>query len=190
VLVQFWTYTCVNWRRTLPYIRAVDSDHGIWTAFGNQYWPALYFVDAQGRIRHHQFGEGEYERSELVIQQLLAEAGHRAIDNNLVSVHPIGAEVAADWTSMRSPESYVGFDKAENFASTGGVFRTYALSAHLRLNEWGFAGEWTVRSEFAFLNKPNGRIVYRRVPRSGCGGLRLHVWMILRSDALPVQRQG
>ena len=164
VLVEFWTYTCINWLRTLPYVRAwaekykdqglvvigvhspefefeknvdnvrraakdmrvdypiaIDSDHAIWRAFKNQYWPALYFVDAQGRIRHHQFGEGEYEQSERIIQQLLAEAGAGGIGRELVSVDGRGAEAAADWGNLKSPENYVGYERTENFASPGGA---------------------------------------------------------------------
>ena len=164
VLVDFWTYSCINWRRTLPYVRAwaekykdqglvvigvhtpefafeknvenvrwaakdmkidypiaIDSDHAIWRAFNNDYWPALYFVDAQGHIRHHQFGEGEYEQSEMIIQQLLAEAGTGGIGHELVSVDARGAEVAADWSSLKSPETYVGYERTENFASPGGA---------------------------------------------------------------------
>ena len=164
VLIDFWTYTCINWLRTVPYVRAwaekykdqglvvigvhspefefekdvenvrraaaamridypiaIDSDHAIWRAFRNQYWPALYFIDAQGNIRHHQFGEGEYEQSETVIQQLLAEAGVGGIGSELVSVQPHGLEAAADWGSLKSPENYVGYERTENFASPGGA---------------------------------------------------------------------
>jgi thiol-disulfide isomerase/thioredoxin len=208
VLIDFWTYTCINWRRTLPYLRAweqkyrdnglvvigvhtpefsfekdignvrgaakdqnvdypiaMDSDYAIWNAFKNQYWPALYFVDAQGRIRHHQFGEGDYEQSEVIIQQLLAEAGHSSSERQLVSVEGHGAEAAADWTSLRSPEAYVGYARAEHFASSGGALldrpRVYAASARLKLNEWALAGDWTTRKESAVLNKANGKVIYR-----------------------------
>src|SRR6266498_951511 len=134
VLVDFWTYTCINWLRTLPYVRAwaakymrvdhpiaIDNDYAIWTAFDNHYWPALYFVDAQGHIRHHQFGEGDYEQSEMILQQLLAEAGIGDIGHDLVSVDPRGVEAAADWASLRSPENYVGYERTESFASPGGA---------------------------------------------------------------------
>jgi thiol-disulfide isomerase/thioredoxin len=183
VLVQFWTFTCINWLRTLPYVRgwaekykdqglvvigvhtpefsfehnvdnvrraatdmqldypiAIDSDYTIWNAFANHYWPALYFVDAQGNIRHHHFGEGAYEESERVIQQLLNEAGSNAFDPELVTVSARGAEVGADWDDLESPESYLGFDRAENFASSGGVARgnarVYAAPAGLKPNQW------------------------------------------------------
>ncbi|HET9688320.1 MAG TPA: thioredoxin family protein [Pseudolabrys sp.] len=208
VLIDFWTYTCINWLRTLPYVRAwaekyrdkglvvigvhapefsfekninnvrwavkdmsidypiaVDSDHVIWRAFKNQYWPALYFVDAQGRVRHHYFGEGSYQQSEMIIQALLTEAGNRAIDREPVSVNGQGIEAAADWDSLRSPENYVGYERTQNFASPGGAVldmpRTYQLPARLGLNYWALSGDWTMKKEVAVLNLPNGRIFYR-----------------------------
>jgi thiol-disulfide isomerase/thioredoxin len=208
VLVDFWTYTCINWRRTLPYVRAwhekyrnqglvvigvhapefsfeknpsnvrwavkdmridypvaVDSEHVIWRGFRNQYWPALYFVDSQGRIRHRQFGEGAYEQSEMIIQALLAETGVGGIDRNPVTVDARGIEVAADWRDLMSPENYVGYSRTENFASPGGAAsdrpRMYEVPARLHLNEWGLSGDWTVKAEAAALNKPNGRVAYR-----------------------------
>jgi thiol-disulfide isomerase/thioredoxin len=208
VLIDFWTYTCINWLRTLPYVRAwaekykdqglvvigvhapefefeknlhnvrravkdmrvdypvaVDSDHAVWRAFNNAYWPALYVVDAQGHIRHHHFGEGEYERSEMILQQLLAEAGARGIGRDLVAVDGRGAEAAADWGSLKSPENYVGFERTENFASPGGAVlgtrRTYAAPARLKLNQWALSGEWTMEKQATVLNKANGRIAYR-----------------------------
>jgi thiol-disulfide isomerase/thioredoxin len=208
VLVDFWTYTCINWLRTLPYVRAwaekykdhglvvigvhtpefdfehdldnvrratkdlrvnypiaIDNDYAIWSAFDNHYWPALYFVDAQGHIRHHQFGEGRYEESEMIIQQLLTEAGTGGIGQELVSVDASGAEAAADWGSLKSPENYVGYERTENFASPGGAVldqgRVYAAPARLRLNHWALSGDWTVDKEFTALNKANGRIAYR-----------------------------
>jgi thiol-disulfide isomerase/thioredoxin len=208
VLVDFWTYTCINWLRTLPYVRAwadkyrdqglvvigvhapefsfeknvdnvrwaakemrvdysiaVDSDHVIWRAFKNQYWPALYFIDAQGRARHHHFGEGAYEQSEMIIQRLLAEAGVGGVGDDLVSVDARGLEAAADWGSLKSPENYVGYERTQNFASPGGAVldkpRMYQLPARLRLNDWALSGDWTVRKESAALNKANGTIAYR-----------------------------
>ena len=208
VLIDFWTYSCINWRRTLPYVRAwaekykdqglvvigvhspefefeknvdnvrraakdmridypiaIDSDHAIWRAFKNEYWPALYFVDAQGHIRHHHFGEGEYEQSEMIIQQLLAEAGNGGIGHDLVSVDARGAEAAADWGNLKSPENYVGYERTENFASPGGAVldkrRVYAAPARLRLNHWALSGDWTVEKQATVLNKANGRIAYR-----------------------------
>jgi thiol-disulfide isomerase/thioredoxin len=208
VLVDFWTYTCINWLRTLPYVRAwveryqqhglvvlgvhtpefdvehdldnvrravkelrvdypvaVDNDYAIWSAFDNHYWPALYLVDAQGRIRHHRFGEGGYEESEMILQQLLAEAGSGGIGQDLVAVEPTGVEAAADWDSLRSPENYLGYQRTENFASSDGAVldtpHVYALPTRLRLNHWALAGDWTVKRQAIVLNEPDGRIVYR-----------------------------
>jgi hypothetical protein len=149
----------------VDYPIAIDSDFAVWRALNNEYWPALYIVDAQGRIRHHQFGEGGYEQSERIIQQLLAEAGNASIGRNLVSVDARGAEVAADWDSLKSPENYVGYGRAENFASPGGAVpdkpHVYAAPARLKLNAFALSGDWTVGKQATALNKPNGRIVYR-----------------------------
>jgi len=207
VLVDFWTLTCVNWLRTLPYVRAwstrykdkglvvigvhtpefsveheienirraakamrvdypvaVDNDHRVWRAFDNNYWPAVYIADAQGKIRYHHFGEGAYEKTERVIQRLLAEAGATGVPADLVTVDPRGTEVAAAWNDVKSGEAYVGTDKAENFASPGGASgkpRAYTVPAQLSLNHWGLAGEWTVGRELAAAGKPKTRIVYR-----------------------------
>jgi thiol-disulfide isomerase/thioredoxin len=208
VLIDFWTYTCINWLRTLPYVRAwdekyrsqglvvigvhapefafeknlnnvrwavkdmrvgypvaVDNEHVIWRAFRNQYWPALYFVDAQGRVRHQHFGEGSYEQSEMIIQRLLNEAGGGGMGDDLVSVAARGLEVAADWGSLKSPENYVGYERTQNFASPGGAMldkpRMYELPARLRLNEWALSGDWTVKKDAAALNKANGSIAYQ-----------------------------
>jgi thiol-disulfide isomerase/thioredoxin len=207
VLVDFWTYTCINWLRTLPYVRAwadkyrdqglvvigvhapefafekdlnnvrravkdlgvdypvaVDSDHVIWRAFRNQYWPALYFVDAQGRVRHHHFGEGSYEQSEMIIRELLTEAGASGMPDP-VAVDAKGLEAAADWRNLKSGENYLGFERTENFASPGGAARDkarmYERPARLRLNEWALSGDWTVSRQAVMLNKPDGRIAYR-----------------------------
>ena len=149
----------------VDYPVAVDNDHVIWRAFRNQYWPALYFIDAQGRVRHHHFGEGSYEQSEMVIQELLAEAGAGVISREPVSVEARGIEAAADWGNLKSPENYVGYARTQNFASPGGAVsdqpRMYELPARLRLNDWALSGDWTVRKDATALNKPNGRIAYR-----------------------------
>jgi hypothetical protein len=143
----------------------VDNEHVIWRAFRNQYWPALYFIDAQGRVRHQHFGEGSYEQSEMIIQRLLNEAGVGGIGDDQVSVDARGLEVAADWGSLKSPENYVGYERTQSFASPGGAVRDkprmYELPARLRLNEWGLSGDWTLKKEATALNKPNGRIAYR-----------------------------
>lgn len=210
VLVDFWTYSCINSIRQLPYVRAwarkyqdkglvvigvhapefafernsdnvrqalkdlrvslpivvaLDSDHAVWSAFNNNYWPALYFIDAKGQIRHHVFGEGDYDQSERVIQQLLAEAGASSIDQALVSVDAPGIEAPPDLDDLKSPETYVGSERAENFSSTGGSFfssrSVYVAPAQLELNHWALAGDWTVGKHSAVLNAANGRIVYR-----------------------------
>ena len=149
----------------VDYPIAIDNDYAIWRALKNQYWPALYFVDARGNIRHHHFGEGEYEQSERIIQQLLAEAGSDGIGRELVSVDGRGVEAAADWGSLRSPENYVGYERTENFASPGGAVsdkrQVYAAPAQLRLNHWALSGDWTVKKQAAVLNQANGRIAYR-----------------------------
>jgi hypothetical protein len=149
----------------VDYPIAVDNDHIIWDAFRNQYWPAQYFIDSQGRVRHHHFGEGAYEQSEMIIQELLREAGFAGVSGEPVSVDAHGVEAAADWSSLKSPENYLGLARTENFASPGGAVldkpRVYALPARLRLNDWALSGDWTVKAQVATLNQPNGRIAYR-----------------------------
>ena len=208
VVVQFWTYTCVNWLRTLPYVRgwaekygdyglafvgvhtpefafehdvdnivvaardmrvdypiAVDSDYGVWRAFANHFWPALYIADTEGRIRYQHFGEGEYAMSEMVIQQMLMDAGKEGFDPGLVVVEPQGTEVAADWSNVRSPESYLGYGQAYGFTSPDGERfdepHDYPAPARLGLNQWAPSGNWTITQRAAVLNAPNGRIAFR-----------------------------
>src|SRR5207249_9391197 len=136
---------------------AVDSDYAIWEAFTNHYWPAVYVVDANGKIRHHQFGEGEYERTEAVIQQLLREAGYSGMGNDAVQVDARGSEVAADWDNLRSQENYLGRDKAEGFVSPGkpvlGKTGNYVAARSLRLNEWALSGDWTLNAGAVALDK-------------------------------------
>jgi hypothetical protein len=148
----------------VDYPVAVDNDFGIWRGFSNQYWPALYFIDASGRIRHHQFGEGDYPRSERVIQKLLAETGAR-VDEGLVVVEGRGVEAAADWNSLNSPENYVGYERTENFASPGGPKedqrQRYTTPSRVKLNHWALAGDWTMGKQAAVSNSENGRIGYR-----------------------------
>jgi len=149
----------------LTYPIAIDNDFAIWRAFQNQYWPALFFVDAQGRTRHHHFGEGAYEQSERFIQKLLTEAGAGGIGQELVSVDAVGVEAAADWGSLRSPENYLGYERTERFASPGGAVsdksRVYAAPARLSLNHWALSGDWTTKKGAVVLNEPGGRIAYR-----------------------------
>ena len=206
--VQFWTYTCVNWLRTLPYVRewaakyqdqgltvigvhtpefgfernvdnviaaardmrvdypiALDSNYAVWRAFANHFWPAIYLADVEGRIRHHHFGEGEYAATEMVIQQLLLDAGADDIDQDLVMVDPHGLEVAADWRNLQSPETYVGYRQSTGFAQDN-VARfdepdVYAAPARLPVNSWGLSGNWTVAQHAAVLNEPGGRVAFQ-----------------------------
>ena len=208
VVVQFCTYSCVNWLRTLPYIRAwaqkyrdrglmvvgahspefpfehdvekvrpaleamgvdypiaMDNDFAVWRAFDNNAWPALYFIDAEGRIRHHHLGEEDYERSERVIQQLLAEAGSDDLDRELVSPEISAIEAPADWQTLGSPETYVGYERAERFVSPDRMLpdqpRPYVDAPELDLNEWSLSGDWTVGRQAAVMNEPDGAITYR-----------------------------
>jgi len=207
VLVDFWTYTCVNWLRTLPYVRAwadkyrkgltivgvhtpefgfernvenvtarardfgvdypiaLDSDYGVWQAFDNHFWPAVYLADAQGRIRYHHFGEGEYAMTEMAIQELLLEAGAVAVDDALVTVEPRGLEVAAEWRNVRSPESYLGFGQATGFISDDAAAydraTTYTAPDRLSLNTWTVTRRWIVARHAAILDEPGGRLAFQ-----------------------------
>jgi thiol-disulfide isomerase/thioredoxin len=208
VLVDFWTYTCINWLRTLAYVRAwaekyrerglvvvgvhtpefqfehelenvreaasalhvdypiaLDSDYRVWRAFGNRYWPAVYIADAEGRIRQHHFGEGEYDECEWAIQMLLREAGAAGIGDDLVSLEPDGLEAQADWTNLRSPETYVGYEQGRNLASPEGAAldepRSYSAPDSLRLNQWALTGDWTIESGASVLYGTEGRIAFR-----------------------------
>jgi thiol-disulfide isomerase/thioredoxin len=208
VLVDFWTYTCINWLRTLGYVRAwaekyedhglvvvgvhtpefpfeedvdnvrraakdlrveypiaLDSDYAVWRAFDNNYWPAVYIADAEGRIRHHQFGEGGYRECEMVIQRLLREAGSDGVGDDFVTVADDGFEAQADWASLGTPETYLGYEQGQNFASPGGAEldapRTFDAPDELELNHWALAGDWTVGRRASVLNGADGRIVFR-----------------------------
>jgi len=208
VLVEFWTYTCINWLRTLAYVRAwaeryrdqglvvvgvhtpefpfeqdadnvrraaldmsvdypiaLDPRYSVWQAFGNRYWPAIYLADAEGRIRHHQFGEGGYDECERGIQQLLRETGRDDVGDDLASVSPAGFETQADWTNLRSPETYLGYAQGQDFASPGGAQLnrpgTYAVPDPLMLNRWALSGNWTVESRASVLELRGGGIAYR-----------------------------
>ena len=207
VLVDFWTYTCINWLRTLAYVRAwaekyedrglvvvgvhtpefpfeqtvdnvrqavkdmnvpypiaLDSDYAVWRAFSNRYWPAVYIADAEGRIRHHQFGEGGYDDCERAIQQLLRETGAEEVADDLLSLIPGGFEAQADWTNLRSPETYLGYAQGRNLASRGGevgVPSTYVAPEMLMLNQWALSGDWTIESGASVLNGDEGRIAFR-----------------------------
>jgi cytochrome c biogenesis protein CcdA/thiol-disulfide isomerase/thioredoxin len=209
VVVDFWTYSCINCLREIPYVQAwadkyrdqglvvigvhapefafeknitnvqkatsdlkitfpvaIDNNYAIWRGFDNEYWPAEYFIDAQGQVRHHAFGETDYDTSERVIQQLLAEAGHADVPRGLASVNATGVQAAADSDDVDSPETYIGFQRADNFGSPGGLVRSAAHNYAAptlapTLNEWGLSGNWTVSPEYATLNAAGGEIVFR-----------------------------
>jgi thiol-disulfide isomerase/thioredoxin len=208
VLVDFWTYTCINWLRTLAFVRAwsqkyrdlglvvigvhtpefpferevdnvrraaqamrveypiaLDSDYGVWSAFANRYWPAVYLADTEGRIRYHHFGEGDYDEGEWMIQHLLREASGESIDDELVSVTAEGLEAQADWTNLRSPETYLGYQQGQNLHSPGGVGydepRSYVTPESLQLNTWALRGNWTIQERTSVLNEAGGRIAFR-----------------------------
>jgi thiol-disulfide isomerase/thioredoxin len=214
VLVDFWTYTCINWLRTLGYLRAwadkytdqglvvvgvhtpefpferdldnvrqavqdmavgypvaLDSDYAIWRAFGNRYWPAVYIADAEGRLRHHHFGEGGYEECERVVQQLLPDAGRDDVDDNLVSVADHGFEAQADWTTLQTPETYLGYEQAQNFAA--------GEPDRLELNQWALSGDWTVEPGASVLNAADGLIRFRFHARD------VHLVLRARATAVP-----
>jgi thiol-disulfide isomerase/thioredoxin len=208
VLVDFWTYSCINCLRALPYVEgwaakykdaglvvigvhtpefafekeranvekavrdlkvnypvAIDSDYKIWQAFNNEYWPAHYFIDGKGRIRSHHFGEGEYAESERVIQELLKENGAQLSSSAPISVAGAGAEAAPDGANVRSPETYIGYHRAEHFASTEPIAhdsrRAYTPQPRISLNQWALGGSWNVSTESAVLQASPGKIVFR-----------------------------
>lgn len=209
VLVDFWTYSCINCLRTLPYVKAwaqkyrssglvvigvhtpefefeqqasnvqsaveqlridypvvLDSRYAIWKAFGNRAWPAIYFVDARGRIRQRQYGEGRYAEAEQLIQQLLKEAGSKAVPTGLVAPQGAGTQAAAAAAPAQSEETYVGVSRAAGFSSTDGPLRTanehtWPATSRLRQNEWTLTGTWRTEAEFASSRKPGARIAYR-----------------------------
>jgi hypothetical protein len=204
VLVSFGTYTCINWIRSLPYVRAwadkyvsqglavigvqtpefrfeedldgvraaltamdvrypvaVDNHYAVWQAFDNHYWPALYFADGQGQIRHHRFGEGDYQESERVLQMLLAETGVE-VDAALARPEPQGIEQPADWDDLRSAENYVGYGRTQGFASPGGVRRDerhrYTAPSSLGPNQWALSGDWRTEADATVLEEPGGSV--------------------------------
>jgi len=169
----------------IPYPVAIDNDQAIWRAFHNQYWPAHYFIDIHGNIRHHQFGESGKEQSERVIQRLLAEAGKTMRSDNLVSVNGSGAQAAPDGRDIQSFETYIGYERTDDdFVSPGGAIenkRHFYSVADLKLNEWGLSGVWTVGSEHAVLNQKGGRITFRFHSRD------LHLVLGPVADSKPVR---
>jgi hypothetical protein len=140
---------------------AIDNEYAIWRAFDNHYWPALYFSDSHGQIRHHRFGEGEYEESERVLQMLLAEAGAN-FDRSLVRLEPQGVEWPADWDSLRSPENYVGYGRTQEFVSPGGAvvdeLHPYTAPSSLRRNQWALGGDWRMGLDATRLEGSGGAI--------------------------------
>lgn len=208
VLADFWTYTCINWLRTLAYVRAwserydehglvvvgvhtpefpferdvenvrraasalrveypiaLDGDYGVWRAFANHYWPAVYIADADGRIRHHHFGEGGYAECEMVSQRLLREAGREGIPDDVVAVRAEGFEAQADWADLESPESYLGYEQGRSFASPERPAldepRAYSTPDALRLNQWALVGDWTIERRACVVNGAGGRLAFR-----------------------------
>ena len=208
VLINFWTYTCINSLRPMPYLRnwaakyndagfvligvhtpefsfeheqtnvenavrnlnisfpvAIDSNSKIWQSFNNQYWPAQYLVDAKGRIRYHHFGEGDYGQIERAIEELLKENGAVAFASDELGVSGVGVEAAPDWADSRSPETYVGYRQAENFASPERLHKdsteVFSAPARLSLNHWGLSGSWNVNGESAVLQTAPGKIAFR-----------------------------
>jgi cytochrome c biogenesis protein CcdA/thiol-disulfide isomerase/thioredoxin len=227
VLVDFWTYSCINCLRSIPYVRAwaekyrdhglvvigvhapefafernienvknavttlkigypvaIDNDYKIWRAFENEYWPAHYFIDAKGKVRHHHFGEGEYAESERIIQKLLADAGDQPVPADVVAVNASGAEAASAKADVESPETYIGYNRIDHFVSPGGVVQdtghVYAAGSP-QLNEWSLAGNWTIGNERALLNEKDGSIVYRFHARD------LHLVLGPAADGNPVR---
>ena len=228
VLVDFWTYSCINCLRTLPYVKAwaekyrdqglvvigvhapefaferdvnnvtkamkdlgisypvaIDNNYKIWRAFNNQYWPAHYFADAKGQIRYHHFGEGDYAESERVIQQLLREAGATQVAGGLIEADAKGIEQAPDMNEVQSPETYLGFQRAEHFVSTGTLATdkvlNYPVAGNLALNDWTLEGQWNVGGQQATLAAAHGRIVYRFHARD------LHLVLGPGADGKPVR---
>jgi cytochrome c biogenesis protein CcdA/thiol-disulfide isomerase/thioredoxin len=228
VLVDFWTYSCINCLRTLPYVKAwaekyrdqglvvigvhapefaferdvgnvtkamkdlgitypvaIDNDYKVWRAFNNEYWPAHYFADAQGRIRYHHFGEGAYAESERVIQQLLREAGAVKVADGLINADATGVQLAPNMSEVQSPETYVGFQRAEHFVPETGLVpdkvAAYSPPAELALNDWSLDGKWNVGSERATSSAPASRIVYRFHARD------LHLVLGSGADGKPVR---
>jgi thiol-disulfide isomerase/thioredoxin len=208
VLVNFWTYTCINSLRPMPYVRswaakykdaglvvigahtpefsfeheprnvenavrtlnisfpvAIDSNYGIWRSFNNEAWPAQYLVDAKGRIRYHHFGEGDYGDIERVIQELLKENGATGLASDTTNETAVGIEAAPDWTDGRSPETYLGYRQAQNFASPEKLHKDstqlFSAPAKPSLNRWGLSGSWNVNAESAVLEVVPGKIVFR-----------------------------
>jgi hypothetical protein len=169
----------------IDYPIAIDNDHTIWQAFNNEFWPALYFIDHKGQIRHHKFGEGDYDQSEAILQQLLADANAPRFGPGLASVIAEGPEADADWSDLKSMENYLGYERTENFASSGGLARKkshlYVSPAALKLNHWALTGDWTAEKQAIRLNAAQGSIIYQFHARD------LHLVMGPNSQGAPVR---
>jgi cytochrome c biogenesis protein CcdA/thiol-disulfide isomerase/thioredoxin len=228
VLVDFWTYSCINCLRTLPYVKAwyakykdsglviigvhtpefpfekdeanvrkavkelgiaypvaMDNDYRIWRNFNNEYWPADYFIDATGHIRHHEFGEGNYDESEKWIRTLLEEANHQQLPDSATNVAATGTEAPPDSDDVKSPETYVGYERAQNFASPGGLDQDdahlYQIPSDLELNQWAFSGNWKDAGQIATALAPSTSIVYRFHARD------LHLVLGPSNDGKPIR---
>jgi cytochrome c biogenesis protein CcdA/thiol-disulfide isomerase/thioredoxin len=228
VLVDFWTYSCINCLRTLPYVKAwyakykdsglviigvhtpefpfekdetnvrkavkelgiaypvaMDNDYRVWRNFSNEYWPADYFIDATGHIRHHEFGEGDYEDSEKWIRTLLEEANHRTLPDSATNIAAIGTEAPPDSDEVKSPETYVGYERAQNFASPGGLVREdghfYQAPSELKLNQWALSGNWKDAGQITTALAPSAGIVYRFHARD------LHLVLGPSKDGKPIR---
>jgi cytochrome c biogenesis protein CcdA/thiol-disulfide isomerase/thioredoxin len=229
VVIDFWTYSCINCLRSLPYVKAwyakykdlglvvigvhapefafekneanvrravkdlgisypvaLDNNYAIWQAFNNQFWPAHYFIDAMGRTRGHHFGEGEYEASEQIIRQLLTEAGHTDLPVPASGqLQATGVEAAADEAHIQSPETYIGYERAEHFSSPGGATpdqsKAYTVPAHLELNQWALSGQWTIAKDQAVLDNAPGGISFRFSARD------VHLVMGPAADGKPIR---
>ncbi|MDW5265671.1 MULTISPECIES: cytochrome c biogenesis protein DipZ [Acidobacteriaceae] len=229
VLIDFWTYSCINCLRTLPYVNAwaqkykdsglvvigvhtpefpfekdlgnvqkamrelgitypvaLDNNYKIWNGFSNEYWPAHYFIDATGKIRFHHFGEGGYDESEKWIQDLLKERnGQQSLPQGIVAVSATGAEAAPDTEAIASPETYLGYERAQHFASAGGLnqddAQLYTAPKHLQLNQWALSGNWTDHGQIAVLNSTPGKILFRFQARD------LHLVLGPTADGKPVR---
>lgn len=169
----------------ITYPVALDSNYKIWNAFHNQYWPAEYFIDAKGRVQYEHFGEGDYDQSERWIQKLLKEANATPMPAGAVRVEGEGAQAAADARDLESPETYIGYERAENFSSPGGLKRdaekTYTEPKHLSQNEWGLVGDWVDHEQVAVLQTAGGKIVFRFHARD------LHLVLGPTSDGKPIK---
>lgn len=227
-LVDFWTYSCINCLRAMPYVHAwadmykdaglvvigvhtpefafekdvdnvkravrsldvthpvaLDNDYAVWRAFDNHYWPAHYLIDAMGRVRYHHFGEGDYGETETAIRALLTEAGGRVADTGATRVEAEGVQAPSVFAEIASPETYVGYDRAENFRGAPSMVRdasaSYEAPASLRLNQWAVSGPWTFEGERAVEGRAGTRLLFRFHARD------LHLVLGPGADGTPIR---